>query len=148
KVSENRRRLIQGGAALAASLAMPAYVRAQSKEPIRIGHLTPMTGFLGPMGEYAVLGARLAVEEVNASGGVLGRQLEILTKERVNPQTASNKAQLVVDRDKVFAIVGEISSASGLAISQVTNRAQKLFFQTGCNSNELRGANCSRYMFH
>ncbi|HLT99137.1 MAG TPA: ABC transporter substrate-binding protein [Burkholderiaceae bacterium] len=148
KVSENRRRLIQGGAALAASLAMPAYVRAQSKEPIRIGHLTPMTGFLGPMGEYAVLGARLAVEEVNASGGVLGRQLELLTEDSVNPQTASTKAQRMVDRDKVFAIVGEISSASGLAISQVTNRAQKLFFQTGCNSNELRGANCSRYMFH
>src|SRR5690606_9289802 len=148
KVSENRRRLIQGGAALAASLAMPAYVRAQSKEPIRIGHLTPMTGFLGPMGEYAVLGARLGVEEVNAAGGILGRQIELLTEDSVNPQTASTKAQRMVDRDNVFALVGEISSASGLAISQVANRARKLFLQTGCNSNELRGSSCSRYMFH
>ena len=148
KVSRIRRRLLQGGAAMTAGLVMPPYVRAQSKEAIRLGHLTPMTGFLGPMGEYAVLGARLAVEEVNAAGGVNGRQIELLAEDSVNPQTASTKAQRMVDRDNVFALVGEISSASGLAISQVANRARKLFLQTGCNSNELRGSNCSRYMFH
>lgn len=143
-----RRLLLQGSAAMAAGLAMPGLVRAQSKDPVRIGHLTPRTGFLGPMGEYAVLGATLAVEEVNASGGVLGRQFELLTEDSVNPQTASTKAQRMVERDKVHALVGEISSASGLAISQVATRAKTLFLQTGCNSDELRGANCSRYMFH
>src|SRR3546814_3424415 len=54
----------------------------------------------------------------------------------------------MVERDKVDALVGEISSASGLAISQVATRAKTLFMQTGCNSDELRGKNCSRYMFH
>ena len=54
----------------------------------------------------------------------------------------------MVERDKVDFLVGEISSASGLAISQVATRAQKMFMQTGCNSDELRGKNCSRYMFH
>src|SRR5690606_1885620 len=100
-----RRLLLQGSAAMAAGLAMPGLVRAQSKDPIRIGHLTPRTGFLGPMGEYAVLGATLAVEEVNASGGVLGRQFELLTEDSVNPQTASTKAQRMVERDKVHALV-------------------------------------------
>src|SRR5690554_3188009 len=131
KVSRIRRSLLKGGAAMTAGLMMPPYIRAQSKDPLRIGHLTPMTGFLGPMGEYAVLGARLGVEEVNAAGGILGRQIELLTEDSVNPQTASTKAQRMVDRDNVFALVGEISSASGLAISQVANRAQKLFMQTG-----------------
>lgn len=143
-----RRQLLQGTAALAAGLAMPAFVRAQDQGPVRIGHLTPRTGFLGPMGEYAVLGATLAVEEVNAAGGVNGRKFELLTEDSVNPQTASTKAQRMVERDKVHALVGEISSASGLAISQVATRAKTLFLQTGCNSDELRGANCSRYMFH
>ena len=54
----------------------------------------------------------------------------------------------MVERDGVHSLVGEISSASGLAIAQVAQRARKLFMQTGCNSDELRGANCSRYMFH
>lgn len=137
-----------GAPAAAAGLAMPGLVRAQSGKPYRIGHLTPRTGFLGPMGEYAVMGATLAVDEVNAAGGVNGRPFELLAEDSVNPQTASTKAQRMVERDGVFALVGEISSAAGLAIAQVAARANKLFLQTGCNSDELRGKNCSRTMFH
>ncbi len=53
----SRRTLIKGaaGSALLASVGMPAIVRAQA-DAIRIGHLTPLTGFLGPLGEYAVMG--------------------------------------------------------------------------------------------
>ena len=54
----------------------------------------------------------------------------------------------LIERDKVAAIVGEISSASGLAIAQVAQRNKILFFNTGCNSDELRGKACNRYMFH
>src|SRR3546814_3257752 len=99
--SPRRRFLLQGSASFAACLAVPALVRAQGSSPIRIGHLTPRTGFLWPMGEYAVLGATMAVEEVNAAGGVLGCKFELLTEDSVNPQTASTKAQRMVERDKV-----------------------------------------------
>ena len=67
--SPTRRTMLQGSAALAATLAMPSYIRAQGEQPIIIGHLTPRTGFLGPMGEYAFMGVTMAVEEVNAKGG-------------------------------------------------------------------------------
>ncbi len=143
----DRRMALGTLAAGAAALAAPAFLRAQTNA-IRIGHLTPRTGFLGPMGEYAVMGATLAMEEINAAGGVLGRPLELMSEDSVNPQTASTKAQRMVERDKVDFIVGEISSASGLAISQVAARANKLFLQTGCNSDELRGKSCARTMFH
>ena len=147
--SVGRRRLVVGSSlAMTAGMFMPGIIRAQGDVPIKLGHLTPLTGFLGPMGEFAVLGARMAVEEVNSGGGVMGRQIELLAEDSVNPQTASTKAQRMVERDKVNALVGEISSASGLAISQVATRSRTLFLQTGCNSDELRGANCSRYMFH
>ena len=59
------------------ALGFPAIVRAQA-DKIKIGHLTPMTGFLGALGEYAVLGLRMAEEEINKAGGVNGRQLESL----------------------------------------------------------------------
>lgn len=146
-LSSSRRQILLGASAAAMLGAAPAIVRAQA-DAYTIGHLTPRTGFLGPMGEYAVMGATLAVEEVNAEGGALGRQFRLMSEDSVNPHTASTKADRMVERDKVLALVGEISSASGLAISQVAARANKLFLQTGCNSDELRGKNCSRTMFH
>ena len=78
----------------------------------------------------------------------MGRKIELIAEDSVNPQTASTKAQRLIERDKVAAIVGEISSASGLAIAQVAQRNKILFFNTGCNSDELRGKACNRYMFH
>jgi branched-chain amino acid transport system substrate-binding protein len=148
-VSRVRRGLMQGGAAAATlgALGFPAISRGQA-DAIRIGHLTPLTGFLGPLGEYAVMGVKLAVEEINAAGGVMGRKIDLLTEDSVNPQTASTKAERLIERDKVVAIIGEISSASGLAIAQVAQRNRTLFFNTGCNSDELRGKSCNRYMFH
>ena len=148
-VSRVRRGLMQGGAAVTAlgALGFPAISRGQA-DAIRIGHLTPLTGFLGPLGEYAVMGVKLAVEEINTAGGVMGRKIELLTEDSVNPQTASTKAERLIERDKVVAIIGEISSASGLAIAQVAQRNRTLFFNTGCNSDELRGKSCNRYMFH
>lgn len=145
----SRRSLLRtaaGGAALA-GIGMPAISKAQA-EAIRIGHLTPRTGFLGPLGEYAVQAVQMAAEEVNAQGGVMGRKIELLVEDSVNPQTASAKAQRFVERDKVAAIVGEISSASGLAIAQVVDRAKVLYINTGCNSDALRGSDCKKFMFH
>jgi hypothetical protein len=111
--SRRRRQVLQGaGAATAlATLGFPAIVRSQS-EAIRFGHLTPRTGFLGPLGEYAVMGVTLAVDEINAAGGVMGRKIELIAEDSVNPQTASTKAERLLERDKVAVIIGEISSAS------------------------------------
>ena len=148
-IRPGRRTFVQGAAAATAmaGLGVPAFVRAQS-DAIRFGHLTPRTGFLGPLGEYAVMAADLAVQEINATGGVMGRKLEILKEDSVNPQTASTKAERMVERDKVACIIGEISSASALTIAQVAARTRTLFVNTGGNSDALRGSNCNKFMFH
>lgn len=144
-----RRMLLKGaaGATALAGLGMPAIVKAQS-DVIRIGHLTPITGFLGPLGEFAQMGVKLAAEEINAAGGVLGRKIELVIEDSVNPQTASAKAERLIERDKVAMIIGEISSASALAIGQVANRTKTVFINTGANSDALRGASCNPFMFH
>ena len=145
----DRRQVIQGigAATLMAGISAPYVARAQA-DVIRFGHLTPLTGFLGPLGEYGQMGVQLAVEEINADGGINGRQIELLMEDSVNPATASTKAERYIMRDDVACIIGEISSASGLAIAQVVERHEKLFFNTGCNSDALRGADCNRFMFH
>ena len=92
--------------------------------------------------------SNLLAEEVNAAGGVLGRKIELVMEDSINPQTAATKAERLIERDKVVMIIGEISSASGLAIGQVANRMKTVFINTGCNSDALRGASCNPYMFH
>ncbi len=138
---------MKAGAAGALALGFPAIVRAQS-DKIKIGHLTPLTGFLGALGGWAVQGIRMAQEEINAAGGVMGRQLDVMSEDSVNPATASNKAQRMLERDGVAVLMGEINSASALTIMQVAARNQRLFMSTGARSDALRGKNCNRYTFH
>src|SRR5215475_13582204 len=148
-MSSSRRQVLQGGAALvgATALGCPAILRAQT-DKIRIGHLTPLTGFLGALGDYAVLGLRMAEEEINKGGGVMGRQLEIMSEDSINPATAATKAQRMLERDGATVLMGEISSASALTIAQVAARNKRLYIQIGARSDALRGKNCNRYTFH
>jgi branched-chain amino acid transport system substrate-binding protein len=143
----SRRDILKAGAAGAAALGMPAIVRAQSGA-IKIGHLTPLTGFLGALGEYAVMGIKMATEEINAAGGVMGRKLDVISEDSVNPATASTKAQRMLEQDKVEFLMGEINSASAKTIMQVAARQKKLFLQIGARSDVLRGKDCNRYTFH
>ena len=142
-----RRTVLKASAAAAAALSFPAIVKAQS-DRIKIGHLTPLTGFLGALGEYAVQGIKIATDEINKSGGVMGRQLDVMSEDSVNPATASTKAQRMIERDGVAVLMGEINSASAKTIMQVAAREKRLFLQVGARSDVLRSADCNRYTFH
>src|ERR1700704_3777614 len=145
----NRRTILRASVAFAgvSALAFPSIVSGQT-EKIKIGHLTPLTGFLGALGAYAQLGIRMAEEEINAAGGVMGRQIDITSEDSVNPATAATKAQRMLDQDGVAVLMGEINSASALTIMQVAERNKKLYMQIGARSDALRGKNCSKYTFH
>ena len=145
----SRRSVLQLGAGLAAgaTLGFPNVIRAQQSDKIIIGHLTPMTGFLGALGGWAQLGIQMAAAEINAAGGVLSRQISVLSEDSINPDNAATKAQRMLDRDGVSLLMGEISSASALAISQVAARNKRLYMALGPRSDTLRGKSCNRYMF-
>jgi branched-chain amino acid transport system substrate-binding protein len=145
----NRRTLLKASAAFAGASAIgfPSIVSGQT-DKIKIGHLTPLTGFLGALGAYAQLGMRLAEEEINAAGGIMGRQLEVMSEDSVNPATAATKSQRMLEQDGALVLIGETNSASALTIMQVAARNKRLFLQTGARSDALRGKNCNRYTFH
>jgi branched-chain amino acid transport system substrate-binding protein len=145
----SRRTLLKASAAVAGASAIgfPAISYGQA-EKIKIGHLTPLTGFLGALGAYATLGMRMAEEEINRSGGIMGRQIEVMSEDSVNPATAATKAQRMLEQDGATVLMGEINSASALTIMQVAARNKKLFMQTGARSDALRGKNCNKYTFH
>ena len=145
----SRRSVLKAGAALtgAAALGLPAIVRSQA-DSIKIGHLTPLTGFLGALGNYAVMGIKMATDEINAAGGVMGRKLDVLSEDSVNPATASTKAQRMLEQNGVAFLMGEINSASALTIMQVAERQKRFFLQIGARSDALRSKSCNRYTFH
>jgi branched-chain amino acid transport system substrate-binding protein len=141
--------VLKTGAAFAGvtAIGMPSIVRGQT-DKIKIGHLTPLTGFLGALGTYAQLGLRMAEEEINKAGGVMGRQLDIVSEDSVNPATAATKAQRMLEQDGATVLMGEISSASAVTIMQVAARNKKLYMQIGARSDALRGKGCNKYTFH
>src|SRR5437764_11493708 len=145
----SRRAVLKASAAFAgaSTFAIPSIVHGES-DRIRVGHLTPLTGFLGALGTYATLGMKLAVEEINQAGGIMGRQLEVMSEDSVNPATAATKAQRMLEQDGATVLMGEISSASAITIMQVAARNKKLFIQIGARSDTLRGKNCNKYTFH
>jgi branched-chain amino acid transport system substrate-binding protein len=147
--STNRRNVLKTGAAFAGATAIgfPSIVSGQT-DKIKIGHLTPLTGFLGALGAYAQLGLRMAEEEINKAGGVMGRQLDIVSEDSVNPATAATKAQRMLEQDGATVLMGEISSASAVTIMQVAARNKKLYMQIGARSDAPHGKGCNKYTFH
>ena len=86
---------------------------------IRIGFLAPMTGPQGSFGDDAILGANLAVEQINAAGGVLGHPIRLIVKDtRSLEEEAVAMTDALIDSDKVCAIIGEIASDRSLAAAR------------------------------
>ncbi len=90
-------------------------------EPIKIGGLFPLTGPLSPYGKEIVKGAKLAVQQINELGGVLGRPLELVVRDTAtSPDVGRDAAAKLIEIDGVVAIVGALASGVTLAVSSVT----------------------------
>jgi branched-chain amino acid transport system substrate-binding protein len=119
------RRLLLGGAA--GLLAAPAIVRAQGNTAIRIGEINSYTAAPAFTLPYRS-GWQLAVEQVNAAGGVLGRKIEVISRDDAGrPPDAIRLAGELLDDQKVDLLAGTFLSNIGLAISDFAKQRKKLF---------------------
>jgi branched-chain amino acid transport system substrate-binding protein len=120
----NRRNILQGAAATGALIAAPGLVRAQAPS-IKIGILQPVTGALAQDGEYGRLGAEIALNELNAVGGIKsmgGAKLEMVFGDaRSNPEGGTAEVERM-QGEGVAAIVGGFASPIVLASSQAASR--------------------------
>lgn len=121
-----RRRFLAGAGALTLSSALAApFVARASTSPFKLGVLLPFSGGLELFGEQGMQGIRMAVNETNAAGGVLGRQIEIVqADDRTDPRTAVERATQLIRRDEVNAIIGPVTSANRDAIKSTIERGQ------------------------
>jgi branched-chain amino acid transport system substrate-binding protein len=90
---------------------------------ITIGHYASMTGATAHFGQDTDKAARLAIEQLNAQGGVLGKQLELVTLDtRGDSAEAANAVTRLIDVEKVHAIIGEVASSLSLAGGRIAQR--------------------------
>jgi len=107
------------GGALFAAACLPA------AEPIKVGEYASLTGKEAAWGQSAHKGTLLAIEEINATGGVLGRPLELLTEDNQSKQGESaTGVKKLITRDRVVAILGEVASIRTLEAAPVVQNAK------------------------
>jgi branched-chain amino acid transport system substrate-binding protein len=113
-------------------------------EPIKIGLLEDSTGDFAAAGIPKVHGVKLAVDEINARGGVLGRQLEVIYYDTQSDNLRYQQfARRLIQQDKVDVLFGAFSSASREAVRPIVDRAKQLYFY----NNEYEGGVCDKNMF-
>src|SRR6185437_14701975 len=102
------------GAAFAASLLVGA---ASAQDTIKIGVTQPLTGAFAASGNYVAQGAKLAEEEINKQGGVLGKKIQLVIEDnKSNPTEAVATAEKLISKDKVPVLMGAWSSTLTLAV--------------------------------
>jgi branched-chain amino acid transport system substrate-binding protein len=118
--------------AAAAGLVMIG--QAEAQDTIKIGVIQPLTGSVAYNGTSDVNGSRLAVEERNAKGGVLGKKVELIIEDgQCNPAKSVNAAEKLIQRDKVPVLSGAFCSSATMAVMPVAEN-YKIPLVTGVSS--------------
>src|SRR5579863_7128006 len=140
----DRRTILKGAAAFGGfALSSPAIISARGETPVKIGMVDPLTGVYAVYAQNEVTGAKLALEKINAAGGVLGRPVELLVEDSANDVgTGVQKARKLIERDEVTFLIGDVNSGIAQAISQVTNEKKILHIVSGGHTDTITGVDC------
>ena len=130
-----------GGLVVASKFPSPAIA---ADGPIKVGAVQPFSGGLELFGNQAKLGLDLAVAEINAAGGILGRPVEVLYEDnKTDPKTSVERTTSLIRRDDVLALSGPITSNARDAMAPtVTRMKTPLLYATN-----YEGGACDRYIF-
>lgn len=120
---------------------------AVAAEPVRIGLNYPSTGRYKEQGLAQARGALLAIEEINASGGVLGRPLELLTANSASKPDKAVENVRELAAQGVSMLFGGSSSAVAIAAGKEAAQHDLIYFGTLTYANETTGAEGHRHMF-
>ncbi|WP_382264969.1 ABC transporter substrate-binding protein [Hoeflea alexandrii] len=121
---------------------------AFAQDAIKIGVLTPLTGTYAGIGQQVRWGIDQSAEEINAAGGIAGRQIELVYEDsEASPAVAVTKAEKLFNVDNVDFLTGTVNSGATLAVGQVADRAGKLLATTVSFSDAITGTGCSPNVF-
>ena len=142
-----RKGMRNGLAFLAFSVALAAPVWAEAQDTIKIGDVNSYKLMAISTIHYK-RGAELAIEQINAAGGVLGKKLEMVTREDgANPGEAVRAAEALVSSDKVAVLTGTILSNVGLAVTDFAKQRKIFFLASAPLTDKIVYQDGNRYTF-
>lgn len=113
---------------------------------VKFGALYPFSGQLALLGEESARGLEIAVDEINAAGGVQGEKVVLVRGDAVDNNQAIGEARRLISLEQVAAIFGTYSSARSIAASQVAELSGIPFFELGAVADEVTGRGLT-YLF-
>lgn len=148
----SRRTVVKGGLLTTAAFFGPWQhnrVLAQgAKKPIKIGLTCDASGQYGNSGQDDLRGMRMAIDEFNAKGGVLGRKVEWITADtETNPATGTRVAERFISQDGCGFLIGAVHSGVANAITQVASKYGTIYLNSNSSAPSEAGENCSRIKF-
>jgi branched-chain amino acid transport system substrate-binding protein len=121
----SRRMLFAAGAA---SLSLAVTLPAKAEDTVKLGLVAAMSGQSAKSGEAIVRGLSLAIDEINAKGGLLGKKVELLVRDdESNPAKGVIAARELVQREKVVAFFGGLDTPVSVAIVPFANQSKVPF---------------------
>ncbi|TBU93475.1 ABC transporter substrate-binding protein, partial [Phytopseudomonas dryadis] len=121
------RRLLPCAAAVA-SLGMALSAPAHAEEPIKVGLVAALSGQSAKSGEALTRGLTVAIEEINANGGILGRPVQLIRRDdESNPAKGMLAARELAQREKVTVLFGGLDTPVSLAIVPLANQLKVPF---------------------
>ena len=119
-----------------------------TKKPIKLGLTCDASGQYGNSGQDDLRGMRMAIDEFNAKGGVLGRKIEWITADtETNPATGTRVAERFIAQEQCGFLIGALHSGVANAITQVANKYGTIYMNTNSSAPSEAGENCSRIKF-
>jgi branched-chain amino acid transport system substrate-binding protein len=145
----NRRAFLATSAAAAATVGFPAILKAQSKDPLRIGCPLPLTGPFAALAADMQRGAVLAADELNAKGGIMGRKVEVLFRDdQLKPAVGAQRTKELIENERVQFIVGGLAAHVQMAINEQTKKSKVLFISTSQSDEISAKPDTSPITFH
>ena len=140
-----------GGRVLVLTLVALGWSGALASSPpkvVRIGDLGSKVGVLEGYGKYQTMAITLAVEEINAKGGVLGHTIEILSEDDdTKPAPAARKAETLILKDGVKLLIGAVSSDATMAVMDVTKKHRTIHWNSVACAEFMRTTKFHKYYF-
>src|SRR5688572_10654844 len=134
--------------ALTVAASVASVAPAQAPKVVKIGDLGSKVGVFEGYGKYQTMGMQMAVEELNAKGGVLGHKIEIVSEDdETKPAPAVRKAEKLILQDEVKLLVGAVSSGATMAVMDVTKKHKTIHWNSVSCAEFMRTTKFHKHYF-
>ncbi|WP_176456602.1 ABC transporter substrate-binding protein [Bordetella genomosp. 4] len=128
------------------ALSLATHMAAPHAASLKIGAINPYSGPLALYGDELARGYQLAIEEINAEGGLLGKSVELLRGDAQTPQQGIAAVEKLATQDNVDLFIGTYSSAVANSASDAAMRFDKLYWDTNALGEDLTERNLPNYI--